>query len=1850
MPNDQGRGSAVRAFRGGITVATTPNSVDETPPTGVSVALPADLPGDAFGGPDAGIPAAWLPSGTLLAAGVGFAVPHGSAAFTRCTGQSVSVPAGRYSAAWLIGAAHEVADCVFAVSYTDGSRSEATVRFPDWRRPGPSDLTIGWDGSQALYLMSVPLDPHKETVSLTMPIENRARLLALTLQTAQPGVQVKVLGTGSTDLFVGPEQAPNQVVRVAVANIGAERVDSQDSIAVSASGQMETAAPAVIDNVDPGQVAVAELGMLPSGDVRPDDGTLVQAKIRAATAKSADTITSTLVVAEPGWTMHMVSHFHYDPVWWNTQAAFTESWLDSGAQHTGLALVKAHLDHARRDPDYKFVLAEVDYLKPYWDHSPEDRAFMRQLLREGRLEYVGGTYNEPSPVLTSAELTIRNVIYGVGYQGNILGGDPQSAWMLDVFGHDPQFPGICADAGLTSSSWARGPHHEWGPKHHVGDNTRMQFSSEFDWVAPSGRSLLTSYMPNHYSAGWRTDAAPDLESAIDSVYDLFHDLKLVAATKNVLLPVGTDYTPPNRWLTRIHREWARRYTWPKFEAAIARDFFDAVRREIDERGVVLSPQTRDMNPIFTGCYASYIDTKQAQREAENTLLAAEKFATIAAMLGARYPTEAIDKAWRQLCFGAHHDGITGSEADQVYVDLMGGWREAADLASSVLEAAHDHIATRATTNDRPGQPIVVFNSCSWAHTDVVAATVEFSQEQGVRGLGLAGPDGAQEPLLVEVVDRWPDETFRMAQVSFVATDVPATGYATYWLTPAEDAADGWVETSDTAIENEYYRVAVDPSRGGVITTMLDKTVGRDMLRPGRLGNELLAYDEYPESPEVGPGGGPWVSMPKGGAVGSSADRPAEVTVTTSPIGQRIVVRGWMPESEGYVQEITCWRGVNRIDIATHIDGFAGIDRMIRVRFAPAVEGGMPVSETAAATTGRTFGFPNGDYRDLEWTLDYPANNWVEVGTTLVVRLASGKQRSVSVAELVVPNPSTYNSSAHDVVVALVRRGVTATTSSADGSRYGALDADSNLPDFRISVGTPADNTFTKAVLDAADPAYAVELDRQLGERGEARVWVPATEELAQTWVPHADLRHPRALPVLLIALSSGHHESAMTRLARDLDAEPIIAVDQPAELDGADPGVVDDYGFALLNRGLHGFAVDVQGDLYLSLLRSSTGWPSGVWLDPPRRTLPDGTNFQTNHWSHTFSYSVVGHRGDWRSAGLVRHGEEFNNPLVARVVAPDAGVLPSRLACVEAAGDGVVVSAMKPRGNPIAAYTGANADPADGVVMRVRETSGEAASTTVRWFQPLRDASRVGILEQRELPVPVHDDAVALDLAGFEIDTVAVTPTGRAVVESPAELVPRTETVQPVFSQYWRHNTGAAPMGGQPVTVRVEPERLTGPGPFDLKITVGSEHTTAAQSGTLTLEVPPDWQVSAGPWAYSLAPGDWTTFSAIVTPPAGAAGQHFVAAQITLDDGSTHEAVAAVHVAAAATSAAGRALVMDPSTRKAQLVPEPLVGTATPQPVVTASWLTPGLIVRPGDCAKLALRLANPTGSEVRGEAFLITPFAMWPLTPQRTQGFAIPGAADVELTYDVVVPHDARTGTWWAMVKICYFGQRAYTATVPVTVTRDAVHLAAGPELVYAGQTVELGVDVTNLGDKAVTNELRVVGPEEWAVEVNPLGQLEPGASAEAVVKVSVPADASTGITWLRASLSGATTRIPLVVASDHVVLEAGDVTEAAVLIGADSSDGADDLANRCFTYRLRLPDDLMSAVATVEFRQQTRVEISRDGSSWTEVARGSSATVDVSRFGADGMCWLRVHLGRPTNGWRRLGQLALNLQRASR
>jgi alpha-mannosidase len=1401
---------------------------------------------------------------------------------------------------------------------------------------------------------------------------------------------MRVISADSTELFVGPPDAPLQVARVTVCDC-----TEPTTIRIDGDGLTGEAV------ANPGQ----EVLEVPVAVDHPVVGQRRTARVRAGAADLPFEFT----VAEPGWTMYMVSHFHYDPVWWNTQAGYTSEWREDppgrARQTNGFELVHAHLEMARREPEYKFVLAEVDYLKPYWDTHPEDRADLRRFLADGRVEVMGGTYNEPNTNLTGPETTIRNLVHGIGFQRDVLGADPATAWQLDVFGHDPQFPGMAADAGLTSSSWARGPHHQWGPGAGTAQNSgvdRMQFSSEFEWISPSGRGLLTHYMPAHYSAGWWMDSSTTLAEAEDATYALFDQLKKVALTRNVLLPVGTDYTPPNKWVTEIHRDWAARYTWPRFVCGLPREFFAAVRAELAEQGGSPSPQTRDMNPIYTGKDVSYIDTKQANRAAENAVLDAERFAVFAGLLtGAEYPQAALAKAWVQLAYGAHHDAITGSESDQVYLDLLTGWRDAWELG----RAARDNsLALLSGAVDVRDDALLVWNSLTHQRTDVVTARLDPPRPGGVRVLD---PDGDEVPALVEHGGR---------SVTWLARDVPSLGWRAYRLVGGgpEKKVKGWDEVPGSEIANEHYRLAIDPARGGGVSSLVRD--GRELIADGKVGNELAVYEEYPSHPAQGEG--PWHLLPKGPVVGSS-ESPADVEAYRGPLGERLVVRGRIGTLLRYTQTLTLWHGVARVDCRTTVDEFTGVDRLLRLRWPCPVPGAMPVSEVGDAVIGRGFallhdGDQSVDTAEHLWTLDNPAYGWFGLSSAVRVRLGPDADavRAVSVAEVVSPSEATSGPLARDLMVALVRAGVTATCGGADKPRYGHLDVDSNLPDARIALGGPARNAFTEAVLAEADPAYTAELKRQLAKTGRARVWVPAAAPLAAVWVPDADLRPPRALPVLVI---DGRDEkslrAAIASVVDDLaNAEIPVTQDAPA---AAEP--FEDRTVALLNRGVPSFAVDSDGTLHTALLRSCTGWPSGVWIDEPRRTAPDGSNFQLQHWTHDFDYALVCDDGDWRRAGIPVRSAQFSHPLRAVTPRRRGGRLPSvgSLLHVEPA-DSVHLGALKAAGNPLARGSARSVDP--GVVaLRLVETTGAATRAAIG-----SELGRVHALQLADLLETPERHKRAIDLHGYQIATVLARIDVPKVLAGAAELAPQAEAAQPLYARYWLHNRGPAPFGGLPAVAHLHPASVTaepgGPGgEVLLRLTAASDSSDQALSGVVQLVAPDGWSATACELPFSLCAGEHVEADVALTIPAGTEpGLYPVRAQLRI---TGNHVPAAWH----------------------QVVEDVCVVAVGSPPDTDLVYLVDGpaeIELTAGESARLVVTVGSHARADLALEAHLISPWGTWEWIGPDALGATVPRAGTVELGFDVTPPAWLEPGQWWALVRIGCAGRLLYTPAVQVKVT----------------------------------------------------------------------------------------------------------------------------------------------------------------------------------------------------------------------
>jgi alpha-mannosidase len=663
--------------------------------------------------------------------------------------------------------------------------------------------------------------------------------------------------------------------------------------------------------------------------------------------------------------------------------------------------------------------------------------------------------------------------------------------------------------------------------------------------------------------------------------------------------------------------------------------------------------------------------------------------------------------------------------------------------------------------------------------------------------------------------------------------------------------------------------------------------------------------------------------------------------------------------------------------------------------------------------GRSFGFPDVDAAEHLWTLDSPAHTWAGLSSPVRIDLrhsdGSVAAHAIGVAEVVAPDDPALAAPVRAVLAALAARGVTATCTRPDGPRYGALDADSNLPDVRIVLG--AANPYGRLVLDEPvldgtvldEPVLDDTAERGLAVNG--RVFIPAAKDRHERWIPDADLRGPRDLPVLIV--------EDCAALAREL-ADGRVEVPVPDGFTGTSEPVID-YSVAVVNRGTPGFVVTPDGTLRVNLMRSCSGWPTGVWIDGERRTVPDGSSFAWQHWTHTFELSLIAGAGDWRQAGFARAGQEVNHPVLAFQVPAGQGPLPGELSLISVAPESVLLTA-------------ATAGAADGSIsVRVYESAARPVTATVAVHggtaaayrtSPLDTGSGRIIGDDLGPPLSLSDGQAQVPLGAADVATVRVLPS-RAQPEGPrAALARPREQVQPVFTRYWLHNAGPAPLGGVPVSVHVHPPRLRlENGQAQARVTVGCTGNPAA--GQVELVVPPGLEVyignegDAGELGYDLKPGDYAEFTLRVSQTDATAGRRLLAARVQDHLGQVLEDTCEV-----------------------------VTGDVPDGPLLSARLDTDEVELAPGGSANVTLRLIGLADSEIHGEISLISPFGTWGANPgdqlcvePRTRSFSLPARGSAAIGVTITAASTARPGAhWWALARIAAHGKLVYTRSVAIS------------------------------------------------------------------------------------------------------------------------------------------------------------------------------------------------------------------------
>jgi hypothetical protein len=259
-----------------------------------------------------------------------------------------------------------------------------------------------------------------------------------------------------------------------------------------------------------------------------------------------------------------------------------------------------------------------------------------------------------------------------------------------------------------------------------------------------------------------------------------------------------------------------------------------------------------------------------------------------------------------------------------------------------------------------------------------------------------------------------------------------------------------------------------------------------------------------------------------------------------------------------------------------------------------------------------------------------------------------------------------------------------------------------------------------------------------------------------------------------------------------------------------------------------------------------------------------------------------------------------------------------------------------------------------------------------------------------------------------------------------------TEPAQPVYSRYWLHNRGPAPMGFLPVSVAATPALLTGGG--EVSVAVASQYTDTTFEGMLTVDAPPGWAVEPESRPVALEPGGHTVFPLTVTPPDAAAadpGMYFVRVQLAVGESVIEDVISvlieAPEYAPPATS---------PETEIELGVQTQGTRSTTARPTgLEITSLTPALTLTRGERTTLRVGLANHTRSRIDGEAMPVSPWGTWHLIGPYARPFSIEPGAEAEIEFDVSVPTTTEPGHWWALVKLMWFGRTQYTAAIPLVV-----------------------------------------------------------------------------------------------------------------------------------------------------------------------------------------------------------------------
>ncbi len=391
--------------------------------------------------------------------------------------------------------------------------------------------------------------------------------------------------------------------------------------------------------------------------------------------------------------VHLVCNSHIDPVW---------LWERDEGIGVALSTFRAAADLCDQFTDFIFCHNEAILYQWVHEHEPELFQRIRDLVRRGQWNIMGGWYIQPDCNMPCGESFVRQILVGKRYFRENFGVDVRVGANLDPFGHCRGLVQILAKSGYDGYIFCR-PQHADCP---MPDDV-------FRWVGYDGSKVIATLARSHYNSppgGARAKVEAWLETSRDRSCSL------------LLWGVGNHGGGASR---RDLKELSGLIRRQSSEIAISHSTPQAYVDGLKSSEVELPRFARDLNPWAVGCYTSMRRIKHLHRQLEAALYMAEKMAVAAACQDLMaYPRDELVQAQRDLLESEFHDALPGSSIEPVQEATLRLLDHGLETVSRVKTRAFFALSSGQAKAKTGAFPILIYNPHPFAVDGIIECELQ----------------------------------------------------------------------------------------------------------------------------------------------------------------------------------------------------------------------------------------------------------------------------------------------------------------------------------------------------------------------------------------------------------------------------------------------------------------------------------------------------------------------------------------------------------------------------------------------------------------------------------------------------------------------------------------------------------------------------------------------------------------------------------------------------------------------------------------------------------------------------------------------------------------------------------------------------------------------------------------------------------------------------------------------------------------------------------------------------------------------------------------------------------------------